>query len=268
MPALGRARDGSCSRSPRAWSWPTRPARCRSSRGCTSSASRSPSTTSGPASPRWTTSSGSRSRRSRSTARSSRRWPTDARDAAIVRCTIDLARSLGLRVVAEGVETPDVRARLTTFGCDQAQGYSYSRALPAAEFAAWLAARDHTRWRSAPDGRQRGGQVGHRGDRAPRRRPPRSSAGRRRRPVVALGGEVAHVGAGLGRRRAAGGRRRRSSRRRGSTSARPSRAAGRRRRWPCAGAGWSRARARTRAPTASAPAAAREARLWRYQSYV
>ena len=67
---------------------------------------------------------------------------TDARDAAIVRCTIDLARSLGLRVVAEGVETPDVRARLTTLGCDQAQGYSYSRALPAAEFTAWLAARE------------------------------------------------------------------------------------------------------------------------------
>ena len=67
---------------------------------------------------------------------------TDARDAAIVRCTIDLARSLGLRVVAEGVESPDVRARLTTLGCDQAQGYSFSRALPQAEFAAWLAARE------------------------------------------------------------------------------------------------------------------------------
>ena len=69
---------------------------------------------------------------------------SDARDAAIVRCTIDLARSLGLRVVAEGVETPDVRARLTTLGCDQAQGYSYSRALPAAEFTAWLAAREQS----------------------------------------------------------------------------------------------------------------------------
>jgi diguanylate cyclase (GGDEF)-like protein len=67
---------------------------------------------------------------------------TDARDAAIVRCTIDLARSLGLRVVAEGVETPDVRARLTAMGCDQGQGYSFSRALPAAQFTAWLLDRE------------------------------------------------------------------------------------------------------------------------------
>jgi EAL domain-containing protein (putative c-di-GMP-specific phosphodiesterase class I) len=67
---------------------------------------------------------------------------TDARDAAIVRCTIDPARSLGLRVVAEGVESRDVRLRLTTLGCDQAQGYSFSRALPQADFAAWLTARE------------------------------------------------------------------------------------------------------------------------------
>jgi diguanylate cyclase (GGDEF)-like protein len=64
---------------------------------------------------------------------------TDARDAAIVRCTIDLARSLGLRVVAEGVESSDVRHRLTTLGCDQGQGFSFSRALPAPQFTAWLA---------------------------------------------------------------------------------------------------------------------------------
>jgi diguanylate cyclase (GGDEF)-like protein len=67
---------------------------------------------------------------------------TDARDAAIVRCTIDLARSLGLRVVAEGVETSDVRARLTAMGCDQGQGCSFSRALPAAQFTAWLLERE------------------------------------------------------------------------------------------------------------------------------
>jgi len=67
---------------------------------------------------------------------------TDARDAAIVRCTIDLARSLGLRVVAEGVETADVRARLTAMGCDQGQGFSFSRALPATQFTAWLTGRE------------------------------------------------------------------------------------------------------------------------------
>ena len=122
---------------------------------------------------------------------------TDARDAAIVRCTIDLARSLGLRVVAEGVESPDVRARLTTMGCDQAQGYSYSRALPQADFAAWLTARELSELALARSGSQRGGQVGDPGDHGA------LGGGRRARagdddPVIALGGEVAHVGAGLG----------------------------------------------------------------------
>ncbi|MGZ4275530.1 MAG: putative bifunctional diguanylate cyclase/phosphodiesterase [Solirubrobacteraceae bacterium] len=63
----------------------------------------------------------------------------DARDAAIVACTVQLARSLGLRVVAEGVETLEVSRRLAALGCDLAQGYSFSRALPAAEFRAWVA---------------------------------------------------------------------------------------------------------------------------------
>ena len=67
----------------------------------------------------------------------------DARDAAIVRCTIDLARSLGLRVVAEGVETPDVLERLAAMGCDQGQGFTISRALPAPQFTAWLTAQEH-----------------------------------------------------------------------------------------------------------------------------
>jgi diguanylate cyclase (GGDEF)-like protein len=62
----------------------------------------------------------------------------DARDAAIVRCTIDLARSLGLRVVAEGVESLEVHERLAALGCDQGQGFWISRALPAPQFTAWL----------------------------------------------------------------------------------------------------------------------------------
>ena len=62
----------------------------------------------------------------------------DARDAAIVACTVQLARNLGLRVVAEGVESREISSELAAMGCDLGQGYSFSRALPAAEFAAWV----------------------------------------------------------------------------------------------------------------------------------
>ncbi len=63
-------------------------------------------------------------------------------DAIIVRSTIDLAHSLGLRVVAEGVEDPEALELLVAYGCDSAQGYLFSRPCPAAELTAWLAARD------------------------------------------------------------------------------------------------------------------------------
>jgi EAL domain-containing protein (putative c-di-GMP-specific phosphodiesterase class I) len=45
------------------------------------------------------------------------------RDARIVQSTIDLAHNLGLKVVAEGVETAHILARLRDLGCDAAQGY-------------------------------------------------------------------------------------------------------------------------------------------------
>jgi diguanylate cyclase (GGDEF)-like protein len=61
-------------------------------------------------------------------------------DAVIVRSTIDLGRNLGLRVVAEGVETAEAWSRLVALGCDVAQGYYLSRPVPAAELAAWLRA--------------------------------------------------------------------------------------------------------------------------------
>ncbi|HYN93250.1 MAG TPA: bifunctional diguanylate cyclase/phosphodiesterase, partial [Pilimelia sp.] len=51
--------------------------------------------------------------------------------AAIVRTTVDLARELGLRVVAEGVETADQRAALAALGCTAAQGYHFFRPMPA-----------------------------------------------------------------------------------------------------------------------------------------
>jgi diguanylate cyclase (GGDEF)-like protein len=59
-------------------------------------------------------------------------------DAVIVRSTIDLARNLGLAVVAEGVEDGGVLSELGELGCDTAQGYYLSHPLPASEFLAWL----------------------------------------------------------------------------------------------------------------------------------
>jgi EAL domain-containing protein (putative c-di-GMP-specific phosphodiesterase class I) len=64
-------------------------------------------------------------------------------NAVIVASIIELARQLGLRTVAEGVETPGAASAMAAQRCDFAQGYLFSRPLPAGEFETW--ARTHPR---------------------------------------------------------------------------------------------------------------------------
>jgi diguanylate cyclase len=64
---------------------------------------------------------------------------TDQDDAAVVGSIIDLARALGLRVVAEGVEDDRTRRMLLSSGCEVAQGWYYARPMPADAFTKWLA---------------------------------------------------------------------------------------------------------------------------------
>ena len=66
---------------------------------------------------------------------------TDPDDAAIVRAIIQMARSLNLRTIAEGVETDEMLARLSAFGCNEVQGYLFARPMPADETEAYLRAR-------------------------------------------------------------------------------------------------------------------------------
>ena len=60
------------------------------------------------------------------------------RDATIVRSTIELGHSLGLKVTAEGVETGRQAEMLRGFGCDSAQGHFFAMPLPVADFDRWI----------------------------------------------------------------------------------------------------------------------------------
>jgi diguanylate cyclase (GGDEF)-like protein/PAS domain S-box-containing protein len=67
---------------------------------------------------------------------------TDPDDAAIVRAIIQMARSLNLRTIAEGVETAEMLHQLRIFQCDEAQGYHFARPMPAEELASYLAGKN------------------------------------------------------------------------------------------------------------------------------
>ncbi|GAC1341327.1 MAG: hypothetical protein NVSMB29_11630 [Candidatus Dormibacteria bacterium] len=70
---------------------------------------------------------------------------------AIIRATAELGHNLGLRVVAEGVETAAAWRATASLGCDEAQGYYLSQAVPPDDIPDWLAAwRRRERWRRVP----------------------------------------------------------------------------------------------------------------------
>jgi EAL domain-containing protein (putative c-di-GMP-specific phosphodiesterase class I) len=77
---------------------------------------------------------------------------TDGRDQPIARAIIELAHSLGVTVVAEGVESPKLEEILRRLGCDHAQGFGISRPVPADELTTWLADRPVVRSRRATNG--------------------------------------------------------------------------------------------------------------------
>ncbi|MCQ4084331.1 bifunctional diguanylate cyclase/phosphodiesterase [Streptomyces sp. RB6PN25] len=79
------------------------------------------------------------------------RLVVDTEDAEIVRCTVDLAHSLGLLVVAEGVEDDETWERLRDMGCDAIQGWLVAAAMPPEETTAWLRIRAKSGWHRGDD---------------------------------------------------------------------------------------------------------------------
>jgi EAL domain-containing protein (putative c-di-GMP-specific phosphodiesterase class I) len=65
---------------------------------------------------------------------------TSRGDQQIVQSVIDLSHNFSLQAVAEGVENGQTLDELKAMGCDIAQGYLFSRALPYDEFVLWLKA--------------------------------------------------------------------------------------------------------------------------------
>jgi diguanylate cyclase (GGDEF)-like protein len=66
---------------------------------------------------------------------------SDPRNAVIVKSTIELARNLKIRTVAEGIEDAETLERMLELGCDLAQGFHLSRGLATEEFVGWWDAR-------------------------------------------------------------------------------------------------------------------------------
>jgi len=66
---------------------------------------------------------------------------TSAHHRALVKATVEVAQSLGMGTVAEGIETPGQAQVLQALQCQKGQGYWFGRPMPAAALADWLLAR-------------------------------------------------------------------------------------------------------------------------------
>ena len=72
---------------------------------------------------------------------------SDVRDGReIVKAIASLGQTLGITTTAEGVETEDQLARMVEYGCTEAQGYLFSRPVPASQVAALLSMSEQTTW--------------------------------------------------------------------------------------------------------------------------
>jgi diguanylate cyclase len=67
---------------------------------------------------------------------------TDPVSHDIVRTVIQLAHNIGMKTVAEGIESAEIQQRLLELGCDEGQGFYITKPMPAAEFIPWLVQRE------------------------------------------------------------------------------------------------------------------------------
>jgi EAL domain-containing protein (putative c-di-GMP-specific phosphodiesterase class I) len=74
----------------------------------------------------------------------------DNEDTAIIRAVVTLARSLGITVTAEGVETTEQLSQLRELGCEQGQGYYFARPVSADRLPELLASLDADDRRGSP----------------------------------------------------------------------------------------------------------------------
>jgi EAL domain-containing protein (putative c-di-GMP-specific phosphodiesterase class I) len=72
--------------------------------------------------------------------------PTGPNDTAITKAIIAMGHSMNMRVVAEGVETIEQMKALRAFGCDEFQGYYFSRPLPLPDFLQLQKSHDPSAW--------------------------------------------------------------------------------------------------------------------------